>query len=196
MRSPSTARRFAPTQAGSRSGRAKNSSRSKPRPPSGWLRLSRSFRAIRGLRAVVDKPRGSGRRVMFRRGRQERGRRSNGLRRSARRAPKPIARTRPGRRRRGLRRPIPRRAACAFPTGRFRPAYNAQIAAAPKEGVIVSIEVTDRRNDAGLAGPKGRGSAPRHGATPDRLLGGTHYATTEDIIARDAHIPGPVIVYT
>src|SRR3984957_9131424 len=38
-----------------------------------------------------------------------------------------------------------------FPDGAIRPAYNAQIAAAPKEGVIVSIEVTDRRNDAGLA---------------------------------------------
>jgi hypothetical protein len=40
-----------------------------------------------------------------------------------------------------------------FPDGVIRPAYNAQIAAAPKEGVIVSIELTDRRNDAGLATP-------------------------------------------
>ena len=40
-----------------------------------------------------------------------------------------------------------------FADGAVRPAYNAQIAAAPKEGVIVSIEVTNRRNDAGLAGP-------------------------------------------
>ena len=40
-----------------------------------------------------------------------------------------------------------------FPDGAVGPAYNAQIAAAPKEGVIVSIDVADRRNEAGLAGP-------------------------------------------
>jgi hypothetical protein len=40
-----------------------------------------------------------------------------------------------------------------FPAGVVRPAYNAQIVAAPKKGVIVSIDVADRRNDAGLAGP-------------------------------------------
>src|SRR6202453_4628760 len=48
------------------------------RSPSVWLRLSRSFRAIRGRRAADARPRGSGRRVMFRRARQKRGRRSNG----------------------------------------------------------------------------------------------------------------------
>ena len=50
-----------------------------------------------------------------------------------------------------------------FPDGAVRPAYNAQIAAAPKEGVIVSIEVTDRRNDAGLAGPMVDDIARRYG---------------------------------
>ena len=54
-----------------------------------------------------------------------------------------------------------------FPDGAIRPAYNAQIAAAPKEGVIVSIEVTDRRNDAGLAGPMVDDIARRYGRTPD-----------------------------
>src|SRR5262249_30487075 len=38
-----------------------------------------------------------------------------------------------------------------FPDGAIRAAYNAQIAAAPKQGIIISVEVTDRRNDAGLA---------------------------------------------
>ena len=53
-----------------------------------------------------------------------------------------------------------------FPDGAIRPAYNAQIAAAPKEGVIVWIEVTDRRNDAGLAGPMVDDIARRYGRTP------------------------------
>ena len=83
-----------------------------------------------------------------------------------------------------------------FPDGAVRPAYNAQIAAAPKEGVIVSIEVTDRRNDAGLAGPMVDDIARRYGKTPDRLLVDTSYATSEDIVALAAHAAGPVSVYT
>ena len=83
-----------------------------------------------------------------------------------------------------------------FPDGAVRPAYNAQIAAAPKEGVIVSIAVTDRRNDAGLAGPMVDDVARRYGKTPDRLLVDTSYATGEDIVALAAHIAGPVSVYT
>ena len=83
-----------------------------------------------------------------------------------------------------------------FPDGAIRPAYNAQIAAAPKEGVIVSIEVTDRRNDAGLAGPMVDDIARRYGRTPDRLLVDTTYATSEDIVALAAHAGGPVEVYT
>jgi transposase len=83
-----------------------------------------------------------------------------------------------------------------FPDGAVRPAYNAQIAAAPKEGVIVSIEVTDRRNDAGLAGPMVDDIARRYGRTPDRLLVDTSYATAKDIAALAAHVAGPVSVYT
>ena len=83
-----------------------------------------------------------------------------------------------------------------FPDGAVRPAYNAQIAAVPKEGVIVSIEVTDRRNDAGLAGPMVDDIARRYGRTPDRLLVDTSYATSEDIVALAAHAAGPVSVYT
>ena len=69
-------------------------------------------------------------------------------------------------------------------------------AAAPKEGVIVSIEVTDRRNDAGLAGPMVDDIVRRYGRTPDRLLVDTSYATSEDIVALAAHAAGPVSVYT
>jgi transposase len=83
-----------------------------------------------------------------------------------------------------------------FPDGAVRPAYNAQIAAAPKEGVIVSIAVTDRRNDAGLAGPMVDDIARRYGRTPDRLLVDTSYATSEDIVALAGHAEGPVSVYT
>ena len=79
-----------------------------------------------------------------------------------------------------------------FPDGAIRPAYNAQIAAAPKEGVIVSIEVTDRRNDAGLAEPMVDDIVRRYGRTPDRLLVDTSYATSEDIVALAAHAAGPV----
>ena len=83
-----------------------------------------------------------------------------------------------------------------FPDGAVRPAYNAQIAAAPREGVIVSIEVTDRRNDAGLAGPMVDDIARRYGQTPDKLLVDTSYATSEHIVALAAHGAGPVSVYT
>jgi transposase len=83
-----------------------------------------------------------------------------------------------------------------FPDGAVRPAYNAQIAAAPKQGVIVSIEVTDRRNDAGLAEPMVNDIVRRYGRTPDRLLVDTSYATSEDIVALAAHAAGPVSVYT
>jgi transposase len=77
-----------------------------------------------------------------------------------------------------------------FPDGALRPAYNAQIAAAPKEGVIVSIDVTDRRNDAGLAGPMVDDIVRRYGRTPDKLLVDTSYATGEDIVALAAHAGG------
>src|SRR5271155_3707737 len=65
-----------------------------------------------------------------------------------------------------------------------------------KEGVIVAIEVTDRRNDAGLAGPMVDDIARRYGKAPDRLLIDTSYATSEDIIALAAHAAGAVSVYT
>lgn len=82
-----------------------------------------------------------------------------------------------------------------FPDGAVRPAYNAQIAVTPNEGIIVSVEMTDRRNDAGLAAPMVDDMVRRYGQAPENLLIDTHYATSEDIVALAAHAAGPVKVY-
>jgi transposase len=82
-----------------------------------------------------------------------------------------------------------------FPDGAVRPAYNAQIAAVPREGVIISVTMTDRRNDAGLAVPMVEDIVRRYGQTPENLLADTHYATSEDIAALASHPAGPVTVF-
>lgn len=82
-----------------------------------------------------------------------------------------------------------------FADGAIRPAYNAQIAATPNEGIIVSVEMTDRRNDAGLAAPMVDDVVRRYGTAPKHLLVDTHYATSEDIAALAAHAAGPVKVF-
>jgi transposase len=82
-----------------------------------------------------------------------------------------------------------------FPDGAIRPAYNAQIAVAPKEGIIVSVEMTDRRNDAGLAVPMVDDMVRRFGTAPNNLLIDTHYATCEDVAALASHAAGPVKVF-
>jgi transposase len=82
-----------------------------------------------------------------------------------------------------------------FADGAFRPAYNAQIAATSVDGVIVSIDMTNRRNDAGLAAPMVDDIARRYGKGPERLLVDTHYATCEDIVALAKHPARPVTVY-
>lgn len=82
-----------------------------------------------------------------------------------------------------------------FPDGAIRPAYNAQIAATPKQGIIVSVAMTDRRNDAGLAAPMIDEIAQRYSKVPEKLLVDTHYATVEDIAALAQHAAGPVKVY-
>ena len=82
-----------------------------------------------------------------------------------------------------------------FPDGAIRPAYNAQIAATPREGIIVSVAMTDRRNDAGLAVPMVDDMVRRYGMAPNNLLIDTHYATCEDIAALGVHAAGPVKVF-
>jgi transposase len=82
-----------------------------------------------------------------------------------------------------------------FPDGAIRPAYNAQVAITPNEGIIVSVEMTDRRNDAGLAAPMVDDMVRRYGRAPERLLVDTHYATSEDIAALAEHAAGSVKVF-
>jgi transposase len=82
-----------------------------------------------------------------------------------------------------------------FHDGAVRPAYNAQIAVTPREGIIVSVEMTDRRNDAGLAVPMVDDIVRRYGEAPDSLLVDTHYATCEDIAALAEHAAGSVKVF-
>jgi transposase len=82
-----------------------------------------------------------------------------------------------------------------FPDGAVRPAYNAQIAVAPRAGIIVSVEMTNRRNDAGLAVPMVEDIVRRYGRAPHQLLVDTHYATGEDIAALAEHAAGAVKVF-
>jgi transposase len=83
-----------------------------------------------------------------------------------------------------------------FADGAVRAGYNAQIAVAPAEGVIVAIEVTDRRNDAGLAEPMIDEIVRRYGEAPENLLVDTGYATADDIESLSQHPAGPIIVFT
>jgi transposase len=82
-----------------------------------------------------------------------------------------------------------------FADGAVRPAYNAQVAATLNQGIIVSVEMTDRRNDAGLAVPMVEDIVRRYGKAPERLVVDTHYATSEDITALAGHAAGPVRVF-
>jgi transposase len=83
-----------------------------------------------------------------------------------------------------------------FPDGAIRPAYNAQIAVAPRPGIIVAVAMTDRRNDAGLAMPMVDQLVKRYGKAPQTLLIDTRYATAKDIATLSEHAAGPVKVYT
>ena len=157
--------------------------------------LKQELRATQGRRTAAAKPRKSGRRARFRSGRQERGRRSNGFRRSASRAPRSTSRTRPGRSSRGLRRPTPRRAPCAFPTARL-PRLQRPDRRGPERGDH-RLDRGDRpAQRCGPGGADGRRHRRRYGRTPDRLLVDTSYATSENIVALAAHAGGPVEVYT
>ena len=82
-----------------------------------------------------------------------------------------------------------------FPDGAIRPAYNAQIAAVPRQGIIISVAITDRRNDSGLALPMVDDLARRYGHAPQHLLVDTHYATSSDIAALARREADPVKVF-
>ena len=82
-----------------------------------------------------------------------------------------------------------------LPDGAIRPAYNAQIAAVPRQGIIISVAMTDRRNDAGLAVPMVDDLVRRYGKAPQHLLVDTHYATASDIAALATREADPVKVF-
>jgi Transposase DDE domain len=82
-----------------------------------------------------------------------------------------------------------------FPDGAVRPAYNAQLAVAPRQGIIVAVAMTDRRNDAGLAVPMVNDIVRRYGRAPGNLLLDTHYATVDDIAALAERPNGAVTVF-
>jgi transposase len=82
-----------------------------------------------------------------------------------------------------------------FADGAVRAAYNIQIAAA-RNGLVLSVAASDRRNDAGLAMPIIENIAERYGRLPKRLLIDSKYATEEDILALAGHPQGRVLVYT
>ena len=89
----------------------------------------------------------------------------------------------------------PQSARDALSDGAVRPAYNAQIAATPDEGVIVSVDMTERRNDMGLAAPMVDDIVRRYGRTPERLLVDAGYAKAADIVDLSRHEAGAVIVF-
>jgi transposase len=79
--------------------------------------------------------------------------------------------------------------------GGFRPAYNVFVSATPQTQIILGISVSDRRNDAGIAGATVEDMKARYGRTPARLLLDTRAATQADIVdlaTRD----DPVTVYS
>lgn len=75
----------------------------------------------------------------------------------------------------------PEARAMHFADGATRLGYNVQLAATPGGCVIVAVDVTDRRNDAGLAGPMVDQIERRFAAAPKRALVDTTYATHDDM---------------
>lgn len=70
-----------------------------------------------------------------------------------------------------------------FADGAVRAGYNVQLAVLPGSGVIVGVDVSDRRNDDGLARPMVEQIGRRYRCRPRRLLVDTRYATQADIQA-------------
>jgi hypothetical protein len=81
-----------------------------------------------------------------------------------------------------------------FADGAVRAAYNIQIAAA-RNGLVLAVEASDRRNDAGFALPMVKEIERRYGRSPERLLVDSKYATAEDIVALAGNPKGAVLVY-
>jgi transposase len=83
-----------------------------------------------------------------------------------------------------------------MPDGSFRPAYNLIVAAAPQQQIILAVEPTERRSEAGLAQPMVDDIARRYGARPQRLLVDTRLATAREIVDLAGHAEEPTLVYS
>lgn len=83
-----------------------------------------------------------------------------------------------------------------FSDGATRPGYNLLVGADPRTLIVVSVQATDRRNDAGLVGPLIEDVAARYGRRPSRCLADTTMATHADIIELASHREGSTQVYT
>ena len=84
-----------------------------------------------------------------------------------------------------------------FPDGAIRPGYNLQTMAVPATGLILTVRITDRRNDKGLAAPMVDAMVQRYGRAPTRLLLDEGYAMQDDIEAIDKIRPDgtPPVIY-
>jgi transposase len=80
--------------------------------------------------------------------------------------------------------------------GGFRPAYNLFISATPGTQIILGVQVSDRRNDTGMAQPAVQDIVARYGRAPARLLLDTKAATAQDIVALATRPEAPVVVYS
>jgi transposase len=69
-----------------------------------------------------------------------------------------------------------------FRDGSVRAGYNVQMAVEPGSGVILAVQATNRRNDAGLAQPMLEEVERHCGMAPQRVLADSRYATQEDIV--------------
>jgi transposase len=83
-----------------------------------------------------------------------------------------------------------------MPNDGFRLAYNVLVSATTGTQVILGIEVSERRNEAGIAEPMVQNLIDRHGHVPDRVLLDTKAATQADIKALAKHPAGRITVYT
>ena len=88
-----------------------------------------------------------------------------------------------------------------FADGSMRAGYNLQLAVSTDSHVIVGVQETDRRNDAGLAGSMVEQIERRYGARPARLLVDTRYAARKDLLALggkgvDVYMPPPPVKET
>jgi transposase len=83
-----------------------------------------------------------------------------------------------------------------FADGACRPAYNVLLASAPEAQIIVGAQISERRNEAGLATPLLDEFSARYGTRPKRLLVDTKLATKAEIVALSRHPAGATLVYS